>query len=336
MLLFKKIKSKLFFVIFFILVVPIFIFLGINEIQASGNVYGWAWTENIGWISFNRNACPADTNVIGGGGTFDYGVNIGTNGYLSGYAWSENIGWINFSPTGPYPTTPNYSAYVNLPGLTPICPGGDYNICGWVRACSVFNNPSLPNQNLCSGTPNSDRGGWDGWIRIQNNAYLDTSSVPVQFRQWFWGGNIDNDPLASVIGWGTFNCKDGGVYDSIKKMNVPVCLDTTANSSSNYRVVTTLSITDECVGLCHCNAAKQCVPGGTTHSCTTAEDCQNEPPTVTTIHHNSLPNPPPTDDSELIFDYCNGLIFFQWLYVDTSNSNETRYQIQVDDDANFA
>ncbi|MCP4717022.1 MAG: PKD domain-containing protein, partial [Deltaproteobacteria bacterium] len=57
--------------------------------DGTGILGGWAWGENVGWISFsceNRDTC-ADV---------DYGVTIGPAGYFSGYGWGENIGWINF------------------------------------------------------------------------------------------------------------------------------------------------------------------------------------------------------------------------------------------------
>jgi len=307
----------------FVLFVLIFCFFGTNKIEASGNVYGWAWTENIGWISFNRDTCPADANVVGGGGA-DYGVNIGADGKLSGYAWSENIGWINFSPAGTFPTTPNFSAYVDLPGLSQVCPGGtagDYKICGWARACSVF-------QTGCIGALNINRGGWDGWIRIHDNAYLDISSSPAQFRQWFWGGNTNNDPNASVIGWGTFNCKEGGVGGA------PVCLNTTVpNAKANYRVVTTLAITDECVGNCYCNALKQCVPGGTTpSSCSSSNDCQKLPPDlVQWPWPNSALGTHPLENELYSIDYCNNTVWFQWLYKDINNPEipQSKFDFQV-------
>ncbi len=57
----------------------------------SHNVWGWAWSENIGWISFSCKNQDAPE---------DYGVDINeTTGIFSGYAWSENIGWISFNTT---------------------------------------------------------------------------------------------------------------------------------------------------------------------------------------------------------------------------------------------
>jgi hypothetical protein len=76
-------------------------------------VSGYAWSENIGWISFSGS---------------NYGVNIDDSGNFSGYAWSENIGWISFNPS-------------ELAG----CPSGtcqaqvnllNGDVSGWARALS--------------------------------------------------------------------------------------------------------------------------------------------------------------------------------------------------------
>lgn len=103
---------------------------GVNIPSTDGPLSGYAWSENIGWVSFNPGdltGCPAGTcaaqrignniqgwaRIVGikdalatgnsGGwqgwvklsGT-NYGVSInGTN--LQGYAWSDELGWIDFS-----------------------------------------------------------------------------------------------------------------------------------------------------------------------------------------------------------------------------------------------
>ena len=81
-------KIRIFLLIIFV-VFGFFIFGKVNA-GTTDNVSGWAWSENIGWISFNNTT---------GGGTTNYGVNINpSTGVFSGYAWSENIGWIDFGP----------------------------------------------------------------------------------------------------------------------------------------------------------------------------------------------------------------------------------------------
>jgi hypothetical protein len=205
------------------------------------NVSGWAWSENIGWISFNCNSL-VDTNndgiadqplkVCDGGSNknklcnpgnpeavpcpgancrdacevVNYGVNIDSSGNLSGYAWSENIGWIKFDPAGPYPTcpvstcpngSPNYSAKVDL---------DTGKVTGWARAY----RPIEPeNQTL---------GGWDGWILLgpivkvkEGTEYdygvkINFEKNPPEFEKWAWG--------SEVLGWISFNCSNRGVCTS--------------------------------------------------------------------------------------------------------------------------
>ena len=67
---------------------------------SGGNVHisdsvltGYAYGENIGWISLN---CSNNSSCA----TADYKVSNDGSGTLSGYAWSENAGWINFAPSG--------------------------------------------------------------------------------------------------------------------------------------------------------------------------------------------------------------------------------------------
>ena len=127
-------------IIYFSIISVIAVFAVVFLVQAGTehNTSGYAWSENIGWISFNSTT----------GGGSNYGVNVNeATGYLSGYAWSENIGWISF----------NRSETGTPPSSDP-CPGGEciakYNdstreLTGWMRV-------------LANG------GGWDGWIKFYN------------------------------------------------------------------------------------------------------------------------------------------------------------------------
>ena len=62
-----------------------------------GNMNGFAWSETIGWISFNSGDSGTCTPAT-------YGVSIDEDGYLEGYAWSENIGWIQFGGLSGFPS----------------------------------------------------------------------------------------------------------------------------------------------------------------------------------------------------------------------------------------
>ena len=124
--------------ILMILVVTVFLVYLLNDFGekealragTGDNLSGWAWSENIGWISFNNTT---------GGGSVNYGVNINpSTGKFSGYAWSENIGWIQFDPPGPYPASPNHSAKLDL---------ATNQVTGWARALAYDDS-------------------WDGWIKM--------------------------------------------------------------------------------------------------------------------------------------------------------------------------
>ena len=156
-------------------------------------LWGYAWSENIGWISFS---CPVlDSGV-------DYGVDIDeANDRLEGYAWSENIGWIDFNATG-----------IDVSG-------GTGSLSGWARACSVF-------QVGCSGAlrPLSETGGWDGWISLDGAEYqvtLNSGPDPSEFENYAWGGD--------VVGWVSFNSSntDGPVSYAVMT-NLSLNADPTA------------------------------------------------------------------------------------------------------------
>ncbi len=135
-------------------------------------LHGYGWSSTIGWIGFN---C-ADTAVCS---AFPNLKVIKTGDTLSGFAWSSFIGWITFTPVSPYPEAPLQSARFS----------GD-TITGWARACNVF-------ASGCSGTlrPDSERGGWDGWIKLSGVAQ-NGGSYGVQlgadgkFTGFSWGADV--------------------------------------------------------------------------------------------------------------------------------------------------
>lgn len=83
---------------------------------------GWAWSPNIGWISFNcSNTDYCDT--------IDYGVTIATNNTdVSGYAWSANVGWIDFSGASFNSATGQISGTVSVLAGTAEADGWDGDI----------------------------------------------------------------------------------------------------------------------------------------------------------------------------------------------------------------
>lgn len=145
-------------------------FLGISHLvhaSANDNVSGWAWSDNIGWISLN---C-INTN---GCGASDYGVSIDpVTGNMAGYAWSDNIGWISFN-AAETSGCPTGSCQANININTGIS-------SGWAKALA--------------GNSSS---GWDGWISLKGSNYgINLNTGTGVLSGYAWG--------SSVVGWVQFN-----------------------------------------------------------------------------------------------------------------------------------
>ena len=110
------------------------------EIIKAGNEHnlsGWAWSDNIGWISFNSTTPDPDD-------VYNYGVNIDeSTGIFSGYAWSDNIGWISFNEAD-LTSCPSGTCRGELDFLTD-------EVSGWAKTINTGD-------------------GWDGWIILRDDA----------------------------------------------------------------------------------------------------------------------------------------------------------------------
>jgi hypothetical protein len=189
------------------------------------SVSGYAWSENIGWISFNYANCLLSTNCTcpsrgaekgcpnisypcnnSCADLKEYEVKINPDtgpdpGDFSGYAWSEKIGWISFNrgdnPPGDNPPSPPFDtgsgaiAKLDLTSGGTVC-GGKGWVCGWARALS-------------------HGGGWDGWIKLRKDqsndplgkdygVRIDTVLAPKEFKGFAWD--------SEVVGWISFNHSD--------------------------------------------------------------------------------------------------------------------------------
>ncbi|MCF7815921.1 MAG: hypothetical protein K9M10_02930 [Candidatus Pacebacteria bacterium] len=165
--------------------------------SASDNVSGYAWSENIGWISFN--------STDAGGGP--YGVSVASGGAISGYAWSENIGWISF----------NSSDVSGCPNGTcsPSVNQGTGEVTGWARVLSA----------VAAG---ANSGGWDGFISLSGTGpNYGVKVTGCTWSGWAWGSD--------VVGWISFDSSDsgagGGPYGVIGTSNacvpaIPICTGT--------------------------------------------------------------------------------------------------------------
>ena len=147
---------------------------------SSTAVTGWAWSSNIGWISFNcsnTNACTKN----------NYSVTISPQGVFDGYAWSSNIGWLSFK-----------SSDVSRCGAQASVSTTSGAVTGWMRATVATGND-----------------GWDGCIKLSDNGIGSTFSSPdftgkhgvtynktsFKFNGYGWGG--------PVLGWVSFTPESG-------------------------------------------------------------------------------------------------------------------------------
>ncbi len=146
------------------------------------SITGYAWSPNIGWVSFSGTG---------------YGVTEDTtSGALSGYAWSSNIGWISFQ----WSDASHPAPVINL---------STGKASGWARACAAFLD-----KNACSGALDGNSGGWDGWISLAGTAADNTTYAVSQsltpscaWSGYAWGGN---DLVGAISMSGTAG--DGSTY----------------------------------------------------------------------------------------------------------------------------
>lgn len=204
----------------FSLLILVGIGTNVPRVQAA-DLSGWAWSSNIGWVSFNS----ADTGA--GGGVYKVSIATTTSGTdivgtLSGWAWSSNIGWIKFGGLSGFPT--NGSAETNA--SVNLTTGA---VTGWIRACAGSADAA------CGATSRTD--GWDGWIELsganhatshadgtQGVSYTQGTGVNANygyFRGHAWGGPVIGwlqfDPNFSTTPGSTVGCSTcgGGGTNSI-------------------------------------------------------------------------------------------------------------------------
>ncbi|MFZ2555953.1 MAG: hypothetical protein WAZ27_02140 [Minisyncoccia bacterium] len=122
--------------------------------QTTVPMTGYAWSDTMGWISFN-------CSDLGTCGSSTYGLSIAVDGTISGYAWSEYMGWIsaNSADLSGCPTAP----------CTALMNGNSME--GWMKALAADQAQS---------------GGWDGFISLSGTNYGPTLSSGT-FSGYAWG-----------------------------------------------------------------------------------------------------------------------------------------------------
>lgn len=162
---YKKISITLLLVVF---VVLSFLVASQDAFAQERKLTGWAWSDNIGWISFDcasNSSCSANHKVA-----------IDTAGDMTGWAWSSNVGWIKFGGLSGFPGS---GSDAQLAGSS---------LTGWIQAERPRSNP------VNTADPNYQTlGGWDGWISLSGTA-VDGSS---------YGATVDGAGDLSGFAWGS-------------------------------------------------------------------------------------------------------------------------------------
>ncbi len=194
------------------------------------NVRGWAWSENIGWISFNcENTAQGclETNGF-------FGMNIRFDGYVDvqSYLWAGNgIGWISFDPakTGNPPETDND---FTASGFLARVRNG--KLLGWARALSSCQDDKWNSaQAKCDiGQAGDKAGGWDGWIKFSGSA-SDASSFGIVLNEsekalkgFAWGGK--------TLGWIKFDASADKKVETDFREKTPPSADNLVLKETNY------------------------------------------------------------------------------------------------------
>ena len=171
----KYFKSNLFVILIAIFFVAGSIYFFSKDVKAqttNPTLSGYAWSSNIGWISFTPSTNGNNQITIDSSGYLK-----GADGVSPGYAWSSSIGWIKFGGLSNFP-----------PGAGTTGDNAKYNfstgaITGWARALSADGN------------------GWDGWISLSGTNYGITSGTPssggAPLSGYAWGSD--------VVGWIDFS-----------------------------------------------------------------------------------------------------------------------------------
>ncbi len=195
----------------------------VSSAQAgTSSLTGWAWSSNIGWVSFNG------ANAGASGGSYSVKISTstpnGSDGVFLGHAWSPHIGWISFNraETG----NPPSEDIISSPGSTDPIAKIDMStgaVTGWARALTSMADPN---------------DGWDGWIHLSGTSHeTDTnltgtaaSTKGVSFNKanglisgYAWGSD--------VIGWLQFNLNCPTCNGSIT--GTPSCTVTPTSVGNN-------------------------------------------------------------------------------------------------------
>lgn len=178
--------------------------------DASGNLSGYAWNDNIGWVSFcggdNTAQCP---------GVVKYGVTVDSNGNFNGYAWNDDVGWISFNCAN-----------------TSSCGTSDYLVSTSWRATSTIGY--LTSYIIDAGNPATLQSiVWQGSCGLAGtNLGFQVAASNSTSGPWNYLG-----PSGTDADWYGAPCSQsltGGVSASCPAPGTPVCVNPTVFTNFRY------------------------------------------------------------------------------------------------------
>lgn len=186
---------------------------------------GWAWDDNLGWVSF---VCDGIVNGDISCGGYEYKTKIDTTtGIFSGYAWGDGTGWLQF----------NWACPVTPAGVTPVVTQADCDdsyvkldfatgeLSGWAWSDNVgwfdFSGVNVNSFDLSSLWQSGQTVNWDVKVYYAKeyvDLFADCSDaydVRVQFFDPATGASIDPTTYGYTVSVSDWAVDNTVVYDQI-------------------------------------------------------------------------------------------------------------------------
>lgn len=202
---------------------------------------GFAWSSNVGWLSFNKEDCDLNNNGVfddgvpgcpTSGNVINYGVSVDSQNRLNGFAWSSNIGWVKFGCAGGSCLSGNPSTDGNGQSRATIL-GASGQVAGWARACagSAAGDCSVASRN----------DGWDGWISLRGTG-VSNYGVTFNNKTTLFSGDSWGGPVVGWLRWAK-GSTDSGVSYAVRHCTAPTLTATLTASPDSGSVAELANVT---------------------------------------------------------------------------------------------
>jgi len=188
--------------------------------STSGALTGYAWNDNVGWISFNCDQTDhgGSAHCEANGGA-DYNVTIDSNGDFLGHAWNDNVGWISL----------NYNS-------SGVSPSSSYKVATAWRATSTvgyLESVVIDTQVQNGATLNSIT--WIGDSPTSSQTYVDFQIAVSNSSSGPWTFEGPGGDTNTYYGLSCESNFQGGVNADGAPENTPVCIN--PSRVNNYRYI---------------------------------------------------------------------------------------------------